>query len=84
MPYSKEMPNLYEGPFLLEERHLIDAIASELAMIIERKHVEQEKEKLQEQLRHADRLATIGQLAAGVAHEINEPLGKHSWLLTID
>jgi signal transduction histidine kinase len=31
---------------------------------------------LQQQLRHADRLATIGQLAAGVAHELNEPLGN--------
>ncbi len=29
----------------------------------------------QAQLRHADRLATIGKLAAGVAHELNEPLG---------
>jgi signal transduction histidine kinase len=29
---------------------------------------------LQDQLRHADRLATIGKLAAGVAHELNEPL----------
>lgn len=31
---------------------------------------------LEEQLRHADRLATIGQLAAGVAHEMNEPLSS--------
>jgi signal transduction histidine kinase len=31
---------------------------------------------LEEQLRHADRLATIGQLAAGVAHEMNEPLSN--------
>lgn len=29
--------------------------------------------KLQQQLLHADRLASIGQLAAGVAHEINNP-----------
>jgi signal transduction histidine kinase len=30
--------------------------------------------RLENQLRHADRLATLGQLAAGVAHELNEPL----------
>jgi signal transduction histidine kinase len=34
-----------------------------------------EKSGLQEQLRLADRLATIGTLAAGTAHELNEPLG---------
>jgi two-component system NtrC family sensor kinase len=74
--YSKKKPELDEGPFLKEERNLIDTVAREIALIIERKQTEQDKERLQEQLRHADRLATIGQLSAGVAHELNEPLGS--------
>jgi len=37
-----------------------------------------EKEQLEKQLLQADKLATIGQLAAGVAHEINNPLGNIS------
>jgi signal transduction histidine kinase len=63
-----------EGPFLAEERRLLDSVAREIALIIERKNAEIEQERLQEQLRHADRLATIGKLAAGIAHELNEPL----------
>lgn len=33
-----------------------------------------EQKQLQEQVRHADRLAAVGVLAAGVAHEIGNPL----------
>lgn len=72
--YEKEMIALFEGPFLKEERSLINNIATELALIIGRKEERDYKERLNKQLRHADRLATIGQLAAGIAHEINEPL----------
>lgn len=72
--YRAPRPELDEGPFLTEERHLLDSVARELATIIERRHAEIEQVRLQEQLRHADRLATIGKLAAGVAHELNEPL----------
>ncbi|MBN1222889.1 MAG: GAF domain-containing protein [Candidatus Aminicenantes bacterium] len=73
--YSEEKPELDEGPFLKEERILIDAVAREITLIKLRKQTEEDKARLQEQLQHADRLATIGQLSAGVAHELNEPLG---------
>jgi signal transduction histidine kinase len=74
--YARKQPELYEGPFLSEERSLIDTVARQVALIIEQRQAEEESTKLEDQLRHADRLATIGQLAAGVAHELNEPLAN--------
>jgi signal transduction histidine kinase len=74
--YADEMPQRDEGPFLKEERKLINAVASQIGSTVERLEAEQDRLELQNQLRHADRLATIGQLAAGVAHELNEPLGN--------
>lgn len=74
--YIEERPELDEGPFLAEERSLIETIAKELANIVERKENEVERAILQSQLQHADRLATVGELSAGVAHELNEPLAS--------
>ena len=67
---------LDENPFLEEEYNLINGVAKQLSLIVERKIAEEEQAMLQQQLQHADRLATIGELSAGVAHELNEPLGS--------
>ncbi|MBN1233486.1 MAG: hypothetical protein JXA60_09060 [Candidatus Coatesbacteria bacterium] len=66
-----------EGDFFLEEeKHLLNTISRAISIEFEKKQAENEKDVLYKQLLHADRLATLGQLASGVAHEINEPLGN--------
>ncbi|MCC7292101.1 MAG: hypothetical protein IT449_08590 [Phycisphaerales bacterium] len=73
--YVEDRPEFVEGVFLKEEEHLITAIAREVFLFVQRRDAQVEKLSLAEQVRQADRLATIGRLAAGMAHEINEPLG---------
>ncbi len=74
--FYRQDPGVSETPFLDEERSLIEMIAREVSIHIERCEAEEAGARLRDQLRHADRLATLGQLAAGVAHEINEPLSN--------
>ena len=52
----------------------ITSVIEVLRDITERKQAEEREKQLQEQLNNASRLASIGELAAGVAHEINNPL----------
>jgi two-component system sensor kinase FixL len=42
--------------------------------VTERRHAEDEARQLQERLTHFARLSTMGEMAAGLAHEINQPL----------
>ena len=65
-----------EHSFLTEERRLIRTVAREFSLIIKRTEVEDEKQRLQMQLQHVERLAFVGELSAGIAHELNEPLGR--------
>lgn len=62
--------------FLPEEKKLIKAVSQEFSLIVTRAAAEEEKQRLQLQLEHVERLAFVGELSAGIAHELNEPLGK--------
>jgi two-component system sensor kinase FixL len=39
-----------------------------------RRRAEEEMHRLQERLTHVSRLATVGEMSAGIAHELNQPL----------
>jgi len=59
---------------VLDEEGNIVAIVGAGRDITERKQAEDKERQLQEDLNRSSRLASVGELAAGVAHEINNPL----------
>jgi nitrogen-specific signal transduction histidine kinase len=61
---------------LIEEKNLVKIVARELSLFIKRANVEENNKKLEMQLQHSKRLAFVGELSAGIAHELNEPLGR--------
>jgi len=74
--YKSEIAAELNNPFLLEERNLLKGIADIISFYLKKQKDDENRKIIKQQLLHADRLATIGQLAAGVAHELNEPLGN--------
>jgi len=74
--YRKAGRGVAKLSFLPEERSLLKTLARELSLFIKKASVEEEKEKLQVQYQHVERLAFVGELSAGIAHELNEPLAK--------
>ncbi len=70
------------GPLTLTQRDEMGELARELNAMCEQLAAAHERLRIAteariaalEQLRHADRLATVGKLASGVAHELGTPL----------
>jgi len=62
-------------PLNAETYDTLAVAASILATGIERKRVAESQRETQALLMRTEKLASIGQLAAGVAHEINNPIG---------
>jgi len=73
----------FSGPLVLRQRDEMGELATEINAMCDRlaeanRRVATEaaaRVAALEQLRHTERLATVGQLAAGVAHELGTPLG---------
>jgi PAS domain S-box-containing protein len=60
------------------ERELLNMMAtlgSQIGQFIERKRAEDALHHAQRQLAHVTRAATLGEMTASIAHEINQPLG---------
>jgi len=65
--------NIEVIPILNSKQEVINHIAIEQD-ITAKMSIENEKSEMRKKLIHSDKLATIGELAAGVGHEINNPL----------
>ena len=52
-----------------------ELVLSVVRDVSERKRTEEELRQIQEQLARANRVSTIGQLTASIAHELSQPIG---------
>ncbi|MCM5664089.1 sensor histidine kinase [Galbibacter mesophilus] len=62
--------------FLDEEQQLLDSVALKIGNLLERLELKRNEESLKRQMQHADRLAIVGEITAGIAHELNTPLAN--------
>jgi PAS domain S-box-containing protein len=59
---------------VLDEERRPSMIIAQVEDLTERLRAETEAQQHREQLAHVSRLLTVGEMAAGIAHEINQPL----------
>lgn len=71
-PKSKYNKNV----FLEEEKQLMRTLAIEIGNLIERKQIIDKEELTKRQMERADRLSILGEITAGIAHELNTPLAS--------
>jgi two-component system sensor kinase FixL len=58
------------------EKRALANIQAERDQAVIRRREEQDARRLQERLTHVSRMATMGEMAAGIAHELNQPLSS--------
>jgi two-component system NtrC family sensor kinase len=71
---SRVMPILTSASMLKDEKGTIVGTLGIIKDLTEKKKLEEDLKKAQSELVQKDKLAAIGRLASGVAHELNDPL----------
>ncbi|WP_299780946.1 HAMP domain-containing sensor histidine kinase [uncultured Formosa sp.] len=72
--YSSE--TLIENSFLDEEQQLLNNVALKLGNLLERFQIIKNEASLKRQMERNDRLNILGEITAGIAHELNTPLAN--------
>lgn len=62
--------------FLEDEQKLLDTLAYEIGNYIEKFQNQEKKALLRQTLERMDRLSILGEMTAGIAHELNTPLAN--------
>jgi len=62
--------------FLKEEQLLLDNVALKIGDLLERIEIKNNELSMKRRMERADRLAILGELTAGIAHELNTPLAN--------
>tara|TARA_R110002049_G_scaffold159800_4_gene324840 strand:- start:1726 stop:2817 length:1092 start_codon:yes stop_codon:yes gene_type:complete len=62
--------------FLKEEQLLLDNVALKVGNLLERIEIQKNEISLKRQMERADRLSILGEITAGIAHELNTPLAN--------
>ncbi len=62
--------------FLPEEHTLLTKLAAEIGLIVERRQSLEREQKYLQSLARQDRLKVLEEITAGIAHELNTPLGN--------
>lgn len=73
--YSSES-EFQTATFLEEEQLLMDNVASKVGSLLERIEIQKNETSLKRQMERADRLVILGEITAGIAHELNTPLAN--------
>ncbi len=62
--------------FLEEEQQLLDNICLKVGNLLERNEIKENEARIRRQVEQSDRLRILGEITAGIAHELNTPLAN--------